>query len=42
MKKGDVILILRGGHGFDVIKNVEMIEIKQGPFVIKNNKIRIK
>lgn len=42
LKKGDVILILRGGHGFEIIKNVEMIEIKQGPFIEKNNKVRLK
>ena len=26
------MLTLYGGHGFEVIKNVSMIEIKQGPF----------
>ena len=41
LKKGDIILILRGGHGFNVIKNVEMIEIKQGPYFPKNSKVRI-
>ena len=28
----DSVLTLYGGHGFEVIKNVSMIEIKQGPF----------
>tara|TARA_Y100000389_G_scaffold147641_1_gene146543 strand:- start:15971 stop:16399 length:429 start_codon:yes stop_codon:yes gene_type:complete len=28
----DFILFIYGGHGFEVIKNVSMIEIKQGPF----------
>ena len=28
----DTLLTLYGGHGFEVIKNVSMIEIKQGPF----------
>ncbi len=41
LKKGDIILILRGGHGFDIIKTVEMVEIKQGPFSIKNSKVRV-
>ncbi len=41
LKKGDIILILRGGHGFTVIKNVEMFEIKQGPFNPKVSKVRV-
>jgi mannose-6-phosphate isomerase-like protein (cupin superfamily) len=30
---GDVILLATGGHGFEVIEEVEMIEVKQGPYV---------
>jgi mannose-6-phosphate isomerase-like protein (cupin superfamily) len=29
---GDVILLASGGHGFEVLEEVEMIEIKQGPY----------
>jgi hypothetical protein len=29
---GDVILLGSGGHGFEVIEDVDMIEIKQGPY----------
>lgn len=29
---GDVILLVSGGHGFTVIEEVEMIEVKQGPY----------
>lgn len=28
----DVILLIYGGHGFEVLKKTSMIEIKQGPF----------
>ena len=28
-----MILYFIGGHGFEVIEEVEMIEIKQGPYV---------
>jgi hypothetical protein len=28
----DSVQFIYGGHGFEVIKNVSMIEIKQGPF----------
>lgn len=33
LKTGDTILIAAGGHGFKVITDCEMIEIKQGPFL---------
>lgn len=29
---GDVILLAGGGHGFEVLEDVEMIEVKQGPY----------
>ena len=27
----DIIMLVHGGHGFKVLKNIEMIEVKQGP-----------
>jgi mannose-6-phosphate isomerase-like protein (cupin superfamily) len=33
LESGDVILLATGGHGFEVIEEVEMIEVKQGPYV---------
>ena len=32
ISKGQIIMLVSGGHGFKVIKDVEMIEIKQGPY----------
>ncbi|OGN64125.1 MAG: hypothetical protein A3E26_04565 [Chlamydiae bacterium RIFCSPHIGHO2_12_FULL_49_32] len=32
LSKGDFILHVYGGHGFEVLENCRMIEIKQGPF----------
>lgn len=29
---GDVILLVSGGHGFKVLEELEMIEVKQGPY----------
>ncbi len=29
---GDVILLAAGGHGFEVLDELEMIEVKQGPY----------
>ncbi|MFB2982299.1 hypothetical protein [Microseira sp. BLCC-F43] len=37
---GDTILLIQGGHGFEVIEEVEMIEIKQGPYVGEHDKTR--
>lgn len=30
---GDVILLSRGGHGFEMLEDSEMIEVKQGPYL---------
>ena len=30
---GDVILLASGGHGFEMIEDTEMIEVKQGPYI---------
>lgn len=40
LNEGDVILLCGGGHGFEVIEEVEMIEIKQGPYAGENDKTR--
>lgn len=37
---GDVILLASEGHGFKAIEDIEMIEIKQGPFDSKEDKIK--
>jgi hypothetical protein len=37
---GDVILLIQGGHGFEVLEEVEMIEVKQGPYVGELDKSR--
>jgi hypothetical protein len=29
---GDVILLISGGHGFEVLEEIEMVEVKQGPY----------
>ena len=40
LDKGDVILLVSGGHGFEMLEESEMIEIKQGPYVDDNDKTR--
>lgn len=38
LKKGDVILLAFGGHGFYMIEPSEIIEVKQGPYSGKRDK----
>ena len=40
LSAGDVILLVSGGHGFKVLEELEMIEVKQGPYVGENDKTR--
>jgi hypothetical protein len=42
LMEGDVILLLKGGHGFEVIEDLEMIEVKQGPYVGEKDKTKFK
>ena len=40
LKKDDIIMLVHGGHGFKVLKNVEMLEIKQGPYSVSKDKVK--
>jgi len=40
LEGGDVILLATGGHGFEVLDEVEMIEVKQGPYFGDQDKTR--
>src|SRR5690349_18464300 len=37
---GDVILLIQGGHGFEVLEPLEMIEVKQGPYTGDGDRTR--
>lgn len=37
---GDVILLIKGGHGFKVLEDLEMFEVKQGPYAGDEDKIK--
>ena len=37
---GDVVLLIEGGHGFEMLEPTEMIEVKQGPYVGDTDKTR--
>lgn len=32
LNQGDMILLVRGGHGFEMLEETVMIEIKEGPY----------
>ncbi len=40
LEEGDVILLVRGGHGFVMLEPSEMIEVKQGPYAGDSDKTR--
>lgn len=40
LNKGDVVLLAYGGHGFEILEDSEIIEIKQGPYVGEMDKVR--
>lgn len=42
LDKGDVILFTEGGHGFKYLEDTQLIEIKQGPYLEKDDKVRFK
>ena len=42
INEGDIIMLVHGGHGFKILKNAEMIEVKQGPYSLASDKIKFK
>jgi mannose-6-phosphate isomerase-like protein (cupin superfamily) len=40
LEPGDVILLASGGHGFEMLENTELIEVKQGPYSGDHDKVR--
>ena len=36
----DLIMLSGGGHGFKVLKNTKMIEVKQGPYSLSMDKVK--
>lgn len=41
LRDGDVLFLITGGHGFEVLEEVEMIEVKQGPYTGDLDKSRL-
>ncbi|MGM0588338.1 MAG: hypothetical protein ACQETE_07995 [Bacteroidota bacterium] len=42
VEEGDVILLATGGHGFTMLEESEIIEVKQGPYMGDEDKTRFK
>ncbi len=40
LEAGDIILLSEGGHGFEVLEEIEMFEVKQGPYAGDSDKTR--
>ena len=40
LQTGDVILLSSGGHGFEILEESEIIEVKQGPYAGEKDKTR--
>ncbi len=39
---GDTILLMGLGHGFEMLEDTEMIEVKQGPYAGDDDKVKLK
>jgi mannose-6-phosphate isomerase-like protein (cupin superfamily) len=37
---GDVVLLAYGGHGFEMLEESQIIEVKQGPYTGERDKVR--
>ena len=42
LNRGDIILLASGGHGILVLEESEIIEVKQGPYLEAEDKIKFK
>jgi len=40
LSEGDLILLASGGHGFEALEDLEMYEVKQGPYAGEKDKVR--
>lgn len=40
LRSGDVIFLISGGHGFEILEDADIIEVKQGPYLGEGEKTR--
>jgi hypothetical protein len=42
LEAGDVILLASCGHGFEMLEETEIVEVRQGPYVGEQDKVRFR
>ena len=40
LRAGDIVLLAYGGHGFEMLEDAEIVEVKQGPYAGDQDKTR--
>ena len=40
IEKNDILILIKGAHGFKILEPTDILEIKQGPYNHKKDKIR--
>jgi hypothetical protein len=40
LAQGDIVLLAFGGHGFEMLEQSEIVEVKQGPYAGDADKVR--
>lgn len=40
VETGDVVVLLAGGHGFEILEDAEIYEVRQGPYLTDKDKVR--
>jgi hypothetical protein len=40
LRAGDIVLLAYGGHGFEILEEAEIVEVKQGPYAGDQDKTR--
>ena len=39
-RSGDIVILKAGGHGFKVLERADIFEVKQGPYLGAQDKVR--
>lgn len=40
LEAGDVVFLVSGGHGFEILEDAQIIEVKQGPYLGEHEKTK--
>ena len=40
IEEGDIVFLSSGGHGLKCLEDIEMVEVKQGPYLGEKDKVR--